>query len=326
MKIGSIISKVMNIPLKRVSQRYRRNENKLRNLRDSLTSEEANAFIANKLKSGKPFMVARFGSVELEAIKQFRKMERSSIFTRCIRNLLSGYVSFSAWPEEVLAPLENNAGFFPADAHHAQRFSTLMIESMSSVDLLGSWVAGEGYFEDEFESATICPMMALEPYYHQTPWSQHLKGKHVVVIHPFSTSIKKQFEQHRQALFANPLVLPDFTLTTITAVQSIAGNRPPEYDTWFDALEAMKDAALATDGDVFILGCGAYGFPLAAALKNVGKQVIHLGGSTQILFGIKGRRWNDNPIISGFYNEQWIVPSEDERPKGIEKVENACYW
>lgn len=326
MKIGSIISKAMNIPLKRLSKRYLRNESKLRNIRHSLTPEEANAYIADKLKSNKPFMVARFGSVELEAVKQFRKANQASMFTRFIRNLLSGYVSFSAWPEEVLAPLENNAGFFPADPEHAKRFSALMIDSMSSVDLLGSWVAGEGYFENEFSSAAICPLAALEPYYHQAPWSQYLKGKKVVVIHPFSASITKQFHHHREALFVNPLVLPEFSLTTITAVQSIAGNRPPEHHTWFDALEAMKTEALATDGEVFILGCGAYGFPLAFALKNAGKQVIHLGGSTQILFGIKGKRWNDNPIISGFYNERWTVPSEEERPKGIEKVENACYW
>ena len=42
------------------------------------------------------------------------------------------------------------------------------------------------------------------------------------------------------------------------------------------------------DFDVALIGCGAYGFPLAAKLKTAGKQAIHLGGVLQALFGIKG--------------------------------------
>jgi hypothetical protein len=80
------------------------------------------------------------------------------------------------------------------------------------------------------------------------------------------------------------------------------------------------------DPEVVILGCGAYGFPLAARLKTAGKQVIHLGGSTQILFGIKGARWDDHPVISSFYNEAWCRPDPRERPTGAERVEGACYW
>ena len=31
---------------------------------------------------------------------------------------------------------------------------------------------------------------------------------------------------------------------------------------------------------------------VSARLKKAGKKTIHLGGSTQILFGIKGKRWD----------------------------------
>ena len=49
--------------------------------------------------------------------------------------------------------------------------------------------------------------------------------------------------------------------------------------------------------DVAIIGCGAYGMPLAAMLKQAGKQAIHLGGATQLLFGIKGKRWEEIKTI-----------------------------
>ena len=47
-----------------------------------------------------------------------------------------------------------------------------------------------------------------------------------------------------------------------------------------------------------------------------------MGGATQLLFGIKGKRWDD----MGIYNGYWVRPDETERPKGLEKVEEGCYW
>ena len=58
------------------------------------------------------------------------------------------------------------------------------------------------------------------------------------------------------------------------------------------ALNYMFDEAMKKNFDVAIIGCGAYGFPLAAKLKQAGKIVIHLGGATQLLFGIIGRPGN----------------------------------
>lgn len=57
--------------------------------------------------------------------------------------------------------------------------------------------------------------------------------------------------------------------------------------------------ALKFDFDVAIIGCEAYGFPLAARLKRAGKIVVHMGGATQILF------WNQRkPLGSEFDHRQ----------------------
>ena len=50
----------------------------------------------------------------------------------------------------------------------------------------------------------------------------------------------------------------------------------------------MKSQMDQTDYDIALIGCGAYGFPLAAHAKRMGKQAIHMGGSLQLLFGIRG--------------------------------------
>ena len=68
------------------------------------------------------------------------------------------------------------------------------------------------------------------------------------------------------------------------------------------------------------------GFPLAAKLKKAGKKAIHMGGVLQVLFGIKGASWDNDPVVSSLYNEYWVRPSDSEKPKSFGTVEGGCYW
>ena len=56
------------------------------------------------------------------------------------------------------------------------------------------------------------------------------------------------------------------------------------------------------------------------------KSSIHLGGATQILFGIKGHRWDTHDVISSFYNDHWVRPSKEETPEKAKINEEGCYW
>ena len=115
-----------------------------------------------------------------------------------------------------------------------------------------------------------CRLEALEPYYFEKPWSEALRGKKVLVVHPFVESIKKQYKI-REQLFINQNVLPQFaSLTCIKAVQSFAGEKT-KFDTWFDALNSMKEQISQNDFDVAIIGAGAYSLPLAAYVKKIGR-------------------------------------------------------
>ena len=57
-----------------------------------------------------------------------------------------------------------------------------------------------------------------------------------------------------------------------------------------------------------------------------GLTLLDLGGATQILFGIRGRRWDDHRIISKLYNEHWTRPKPTETPRHFDRVENGAYW
>ena len=62
--------------------------------------------------------------------------------------------------------------------------------------------------------------------------------------------------------------MPEFELKTLKAVQTIAGEKDERFSTWFEALEYMFEETMKIDFDIAIIGCGAYGMPLAAKLKK----------------------------------------------------------
>lgn len=127
-------------------------------------------------------------------------------------------------------------------------------------------------------------------------------------------------------MFADNRVLPEFkSLETIRAVQTLAGTKS-DFADWFEALNSMKMEMEKKDFDVVIIGCGAYGFPLAAHAKRMGKKAIHLGGPTQLLFGIKGKRWVENKKFEDIINNYFVFPASADKIEGSAKVENSCYW
>ena len=108
-------------------------------------------------------------------------------------------------------------------------------------------------------------------------------------------------------------------------MQSI-GNLKPHL-SWKESLSVMKSDIEALDFDIALLGCGTYGLPLVDFIRNkLNKSAIYIGGSLQILFGIKGKRWDSHDEISDFYNENWIRPSIEETPKNYKVLEGGCYW
>jgi len=117
------------------------------------------------------------------------------------------------------------------------------------------------------------------------------------VVHPFIKSIKHQYEK-RDKLFTNHDILPEFqSLKFVNAVVSNAGVKP-KYKSWMESYQYMCNEIANCEYDVALIGAGAYGLPLAAFVKSQGKQAIQMSGSTQILFGIKGKRWDNHSFIS----------------------------
>lgn len=269
---------------------------------------EAGTRIATALREGQPFCAARMGHVEARLLGEWE--------------LCGG-----RWSRATRLEAHANAGIFPTSDEGLREFAQVYQQALRHVDLLGFW-------QSEYQAALVsqmtprpnlCSLPALEPFRQHQPWSEELAGRSVLVVHPFAASIQSQYNHHRSRLFADSRVLPDFDLKVccppVTHAPLTEG-----FQSWSDAFQRLKDRVLAMSFDVALLGCGAYGLPLAAALRSEGRQVVHLGGALQLLFGILGGRWDDDHQIQKLITPDWTRPSVAETPSAAIDIEGGCYW
>lgn len=293
--------------------------------------DKASEMIYNLLASEQPCMIARFGATEMSAIINYLGVNSEC---HSLGKFIKGEQPEWWWNKNIMNQMQRWSGFFPPTPENMQRFGKMMIEDAKEVDLLGSWLNDESRVLNNIQLQSIW-FVFLDPFWASSPWTRALKNKKILVVHPFAEIIETQYKNKRKYLFKKKDILPDFQLQTIKAVQSLGGV-DNGFKDWFEALDYMKKEINKCDYDICLIGCGAYGFPLAAHVKRMGKKAVHMGGSLQLLFGIIGKRWEDPNYGSvelkkkGCYpqliNEYWIRPDFNDVPINKDQVEGGCYW
>ena len=278
--------------------------------------DAGNRVVADAITAGEPCMVSRLGSAEMGVVSFYLRWRHS----RALK---------FTYPVPVRKVIRCNAGVFPDDDSSLDRFAELYLGALREVDVMAVWFQrGEERIITQYAPrACLIELRSLVGLLFEEPWSSALADKRVLVVHPFAATIASQYAEHRAELFADPRVLPAFELRTL-APPSTVGSATGGFQSWFDALEDTRARIGREAYDVALIGAGAYGLPLAAAIKRAGRQAVHLGGTTQLLFGIKGRRWEreSQDDIVPLFNEHWVRPSADETPSDSSLVENGCYW
>ncbi len=298
------------------------------------TKVESNRLLSLRLKDDQPLMVGKLGESELHVLRNYLAIQRAKN-----RGCLFKIYDFIKHREEHLwtglITITKDSGFFPKDETLLNKFSEIYIEAIKQLDIFGTMHGESGWYNNRGEdfilnkfnkNVKIISAISLEPYCSMdNPYTLSLKNQKILVIHPFTESIQNNYK-NRSKLFP-ATILPDFKLITYKPVQSIAYNKT-EYKDWFEALEKMKSDINEIDFDIAFLGCGAYGLPLAAHIKSLGKKSIHIGGALQLFFGIKGNRWRNHPYISTLFNKNWTDPLQSETPNNAEMIGLGAkdYW
>lgn len=284
--------------------------------------------ICNALNQSPPpsLMLGRYGSTECQAM----------------RSVLLKEAGIQDYIETAYEKLCVYSGFFQNHLpnptkrdkeKYLKKFTQVMIRATQNCDVFGTWNGALG-FEEYFIHKYAKPNIILTdigffgPNVHQeTPFTYALKNTKVLVVHPFAQTIQNQYLKFDK-LFKNKKVLPNFQLQTFKAVQTLHQEKDNRFLDWFEALEWMSNEISKINFDIALIGCGAYGFPLASNIKNMGKIAIHCGGALQLLFGIKGKRWEIEQKSIGdiLFNRHWVYPSQEETIKDALKIEGGCYW
>jgi hypothetical protein len=287
--------------------------------REIIPMANGNSFLHERVASGEPLAAGKIGDTELEVLVKYEHCNRDP--ERFFRSISEGHE---------LELLYLNCGVFPKRHDVLVAWVARYLQALSAVDLLGVWHnAGEEEIVAKYASkAILTDIRSLEPYYHTTPWSRALAGKRVTVVTPFAESIASQHARYRgKDLFPDaPSVLPDFELTVVRAPFS-AGVQPPVHADWHTALDDLERSIADTSFDVCLIGAGAWSLPLCSFVRErLNRPAIHLGGALQILFGVRGKRWERHPAFRRLFNENWIRPLASERPKSQWKNDGGAYW
>lgn len=281
--------------------------------------------LKDKINSPEPLMIARYGSTELSCVLAYIHSNSNESYFKKIIEFFKGEIPTFWFGYKNRTEICSNSGFFPNDKKLIIRFCQRMIDDTKELDIFLTWLNGEKYILPYHSpDCKIISLWAIQPFFQTVPWTMSLKNNKVLVIHPYAKSISLQYAK-RHLIFPGNHVLPEMDLKTFKAVQTIRNNKS-NFKNWFDALDYMKTEIKKIDFDIALIGAGAYGFPLAADIKRMGKKAIHIGGSLQLYFGIQGRRWESDPNFQKLFNEHWVRPLPEEHPKNYDKGEGAVYW
>lgn len=224
--------------------------------------------------------------------------------------------------------LMNNAGFFPLEHRAFRRWQATMKGSIASMDFLSAWQTDpflrsyeERLIRDLAPASRDIPIEKLG-----RPILPDLLPFRWLVVSPFVLSIRRQLPRLRQVHDPQGCREGDWSQPAETCqlvrcpFQSHL--EPSPYASWQEGLEKLLADIASHDFDLALIGAGAWSLPLAVGIKATGRSAIHLGGETQLLFGIKGKRWENY----GIFNEAWISADPSEMPAHRHRVEDGCYW
>ena len=262
-------------------------------------------YIKQQIESNQPFFIGRIAGVELQVAYQ---VQNQSVDAQLIQEL------------------ENNAGIKVSNKS-LQLYTDMLIISYDNCTAIAEWdgkvfeITGKGQELISKRTPHIYKMLArnLEPYYYANSWMSAMKGKRVLIVHPFVTTIQSQIK-HLSTLFPFPWFENCMFVFAKPPVTLAGNHQDKDWNVHYD--EFIKE--LPEDYDIALVAAGGYGMLIADYIFKAKKQVIYIGGALQLFFGIIGKRWFDNKEILALMNDSWVRPKE--RPNNFKKVENGCYW
>lgn len=280
--------------------------------------------VSEQLATGKPFIIPRIAGIENNVALLGVKMEQSEEPLE------------DSTLDAVRQVMKNNAGIRIDGEDGIRLYSRLYLKAFHQSSSYFWWAPwgnvgihitdSQNFITANFAAQRI-DARALDVFHNieREPWTVALRGKRILIISPFEESLRVQIGK-REKIYGVDL-FPDceFVFAKPPQTQGDCESREFQYELadFVEKLQKIKDTF-----DVALCSCGGYGNLVCAALYEMGKSAIYVGGCLQMYFGIYGERWvRERPDVLALYrSEHWVRPRKEERPTGFEKVESRCYW
>lgn len=299
-----------------------------------MSIEEGAASLREYLQGDNQILSAgKLGTAEFDALYQYlgkKKKDEPCIFASYI-----------------VKAMTVNAGLFAREGHSLyeaiEEWCRTVLDALGKLTHFVLWNPANLRAERQI-AGLFCPdakliqLRSLEPYYspESCRFSANYSGK-IAVVFPFTETLQKQWPLQPAIWSKLPGVMWS-SRCSVVGIRTgyspiVAGSNkqtmwPPHIisEGWKAAVAYVIDEVVASGASLALIGCGSLSIPIVAALHKKGISAIHTGGATQILFGIKGGRWEKHTVIREFFNEAWSTPASTETPDCAGIIEGGCYW
>ena len=242
---------------------------------------------------------------------------------------------------ENMSTLESNAGIRCSNDESLRKYIHSCKEAYQACTMICQW---DGYIKNkgqEYLLQHIIPndvprvnAMGLWAYYFldKDNWVESLRGKTILIIHPFVDTIERQLRIRSKLFFGSHYHwFDECTFRFLSPPVTLAGNH--QNKEWYEHMdvfiEKLDQLQSEEDFEVALVSCGGYGIPICGHIyEKLQRSAIYVGGALQIFFGIIGERWEkeEAEILQKYRNEYWTRPSENEKPSHHKTIEGGCYW
>jgi hypothetical protein len=252
--------------------------------------------LESKIKSKEPCSIVRMGNVEMTAL-----LQESGIYEQ----------------------MYTNAGFY-GDEDTYRKWKNLYVQAMINCTAILDVVSCPSF---AIQGDLMVKLNLWKPTlpYIENPiyWVNIIQDikEPIGIVSFFKADIIRQIGKLDKIWGTPKMKNKDFVI--VKAFQSITGNRP--HENWHKTyIELQKKIDKHPHIKVWFVSCGCYGLPICDYLKSRGCRAVYLGGILQLLFGLKGKRWDERAEVKKLVNKYWKYP--EERPAGSDNVEGGCYW
>ena len=269
---------------------------------------EANSIISTLIRTNIPFMASRLGNTE----------------SRITQEYLNGRIS-NYW----MSWLYNTSGFYSRNneivLEDVNQYAELTIESLKNCDINLCRFENSILLINEISNNNTLNFDWYDLYTHiEQPnfWLGTIRNKKILIVSSINAQIKEQIPKFRlihntDYSISCPVVYYDCPETYFKEER--------HESNWFETFNKIKTDISKIEFDIAIISAGAYGHPLAAYIKMLGKQAINICSGIYVLFGIRNKTQTIIRKISSKYNKYWIFPVKNNNRNYID-IEKGGYW